>query len=298
MKGEISILIIAMVSVTSAAHAQPYDLGSPANEVRVGKGWPSANAKLFQTKRTVTFPDDVKKSPGTLLLVPVTTSGEPTTKDGKMIGRAKGTITVPPSYALYLVVNSEGVRNLDCLARLKPNDLYRLRIHDVPIASKSFSYITALTELEDLELGKTDTKDDDLKALAKLKMLQRLKVGEAQVHGPGLASLSSIKTLRELDLSSNRLEGSFVKKLSTWLPKLEKLDLSETKIGDDCMPEVGKLVHLRKLDISDNQITDKAIDSLKNLKALTKLTVENTGMTRKGLRRLQDSLPNCKVELH
>ena len=126
------------------------------------------------------------------------------------------------------------------LAQIKSINLARGRIHQInPCVFPMF------TSLKDLFLGPGDY--DDLLPLQKLTTLEALRV-----------SLSKVKDL-------HAIEG---------LKRMDRLDVSDTLVGDDELKSVGSLVNLTELMLDGDAVSD--LTPLANLKKLERLSIKKT----------------------
>lgn len=249
--------------------------------------------------KTVTFPSKQSESPGNVLQVPATKTGAfGKIHNGKLVGPAVGTVTVPGGSGLYLIVTPEGASRLACLKNLKPDDLWRIRLHDVPVTKETYAYLSHLTGLVDLDFSNTDIDDAGVKVLSKsLTKLNRLDLSRTVIRGGCFSSLSNCKELKDLDLAANAIEDFVLSALPKAVPSLEKLDLSTTKITDKALDYIGKIKHLKRLKLSKNDITDKGLTFLSKLSELKRLDLEETKVTSGGVSALRRALPGCKIDL-
>lgn len=247
--------------------------------------------------RTVTFAEQGKYSMGTIILVPISTDGSADTKSGKMLGPARGQFEVPPKTGLYLCVTPEGLSSLSSLSKLRPGDLYRLRMHNIPATPESFTTVGNLKGLVELDVGSTDASDKSLEEISKITTLQSLEMSRCLIQGKSFSSLKALVKLRELDLSSNRLSKNSIQILIQSAPQLTSLDLSDTELTDNDIIQICTLKHLQILDVSRNRlVTDRAIDSLLKLKNLKRLNVKKTSLSTAGVDRIRSRIPNCTIK--
>lgn len=245
--------------------------------------------------RTVQFPAKASESPGTLLALPVSESGNVLKKQGRLLGPAVGAISVAKDEVLYLIVTPEGASKLSCLSKLKPKDLHQIRMHDVHLAKNALTEISKLKGLQDLDLSNTDVDDKGLKTVAQCADLRKLDLSKTLVQGAGIGDLRGLTKLKDLDIGNNGVNDFFVSTLVRSLPKLEALNLSETKISDAALAHVAKLKHLRKLNVQGNKITDTGLNALNSSTNLKLLNLKETLVTPQGKRNFRQSLPKCEV---
>lgn len=111
--------------------------------------------------------------------------------------------------------------------------------------------------------------DADLAGIGELKGLRQLNLRNTQVTNQGLAELKLCSDLQNLDLSS--------------------LEISDTVIGD--LPD-----GLVELNVSNTTIGDLALGGLSNFTELKSVAALNTKVTEGGIARLNQEIPECKVE--
>ncbi len=75
-----------------------------------------------------------------------------------------------------------------------------------------------------------------------------------------------------------------------------QVNLSKTRITDAGLRVVADFVHLLHLDVSGTRITDSGLEHLRGLTQLQSLDLRSTCVTDEGVKRLQQALPNCRIE--
>ncbi len=79
------------------------------------------------------------------------------------------------------------------------------------------------------------------------------------------------------------------------LTKLEWLGLGGTQITVAGLVNLKGLTKLRTLNLVGPQVTDAGLVHLKGLTKLEWLFLSNTPITDEGVKKLQEALPNCKI---
>jgi Leucine-rich repeat (LRR) protein len=126
------------------------------------------------------------------------------------------------------------------LAQIKSINLASAKVHQIdPCIFPMF------TSLKDLFLGPGEY--DDLTPIQKIATLESLRI-----------SLSQVKDL-------HAIEG---------LKKLDRLDISHTRVGDDELKSVGSLVNVTELMLDEDNVSDLA--PIANLKKLERLSIKKT----------------------
>ena len=162
-------------------------------------------------------------------------------------------------------VTNAGLARLKELRHLRNLDL----IGDDSVAA-GLEHITALTQLEELNLSNTDVGDAEL---------ERLK-GMAQLRYLGLVGT------RITDAGLRHLEG---------LTRLEDLTLNKTQIGDAGVQHLKGLKQLKRLGLGNTRVTDASLEHLIGLKNLVHLELQFTSVTADGVRKIDRALPHCDI---
>jgi hypothetical protein len=99
--------------------------------------------------------------------------------------------------------------------------------------------------------------------------------------------------------------GGIVKSEPTWLGKLLRDDslVNVTAVAligepttDDGLENLQGLSQLQDLWLDSTQVTDVGLMHLQGLSQLRKLTLSRTKVTDEGVNKLQQALPNCKID--
>jgi len=133
-----------------------------------------------------------------------------------------------------------------------------------------FSTIGALQSL-DLQALVVQNTSADIRVLSRMSDLRWLLLTGTEVRDHELCALLS-------------------------LSKLERLDLSSTKVTDEGVVQLAQLDSLKALTLSGDSITDESIPYLLKLQGLGRLDLRGSGVTGKGAKRLENGLPNCRVQ--
>jgi hypothetical protein len=75
-----------------------------------------------------------------------------------------------------------------------------------------------------------------------------------------------------------------------------RLRLHRWNVSDAGLKELAGLRNLQRLDLWGTQVTDAGVEHLKGLTKLQVLQLDRTQVTDEGVKRLQEALPNCKIE--
>ncbi len=80
------------------------------------------------------------------------------------------------------------------------------------------------------------------------------------------------------------------------LPDIRRLDFVGSPATDAGLVHVRRLSRLESLNLSDTQITDAGLEHLHGLTQLREVCLRGTSVTNEGVKRLQQALPNCRIE--
>jgi hypothetical protein len=78
--------------------------------------------------------------------------------------------------------------------------------------------------------------------------------------------------------------------------QLQELSLPGTSVTDAGLKHLKGLNQLRRLDLCSTHVTDSGLTNLKGLSQLQELYLDRTQVTDAGVKKLQQALPNCKIE--
>jgi len=146
-----------------------------------------------------------------------------------------------------------------------------------------------------LLLDMTDRTDrHDFSSLASLQPqdLQALVIQRANVD---IRVVSRMNDLRWLLLAGTKVRDHELSALVT-LSKLERLDLTATNVTDEGVMHLAKVDTLRDLTLGGDSITDESIPYLLKLHCLERLDLRGSGISEEGAKRLENGLPNCRIQ--
>jgi hypothetical protein len=115
-------------------------------------------------------------------------------------------------------------------------------------------------------------------------------------HDPGNPDEGGrILIVWDVRFHNSKVTDAELKHLKT-LTKLQVLDLSATKVTDAGLEHLKGLTKLEDLDLTSTNITDEGLKHLSGLTNLQSLGLSRTDVTDDGVKKLQQALPNCKIE--
>ena len=150
--------------------------------------------------------------------------------------------------------------------------LQKLVIHDMPLTSCSF--LSAMPELESLDLSGCMLSPEDLEAIGSLPLLSQLTLSNCDLTN--ISSLAALTDLSELDLSDNSI--SDINAISG-MKYLRRLDLRCNAVSSlEALKHASKL---QILDISENNIPSLA--PLSNCAQLERLIADDNHISDIGV---------------
>lgn len=138
------------------------------------------------------------------------------------------------------------------------------------------------------------TDEHDFSPLGSLRPqdLQALVVQRTNVD---IRVVSRMNDLRWLLLAGTKVRDHELSALLS-LSKLERLDLSATSVTDEGVVYIANVDTLKDLTLGGDLITDECIPHLLKLHRLERLDLRGTGVSEEGAERLENGLPNCRIQ--
>jgi hypothetical protein len=146
-----------------------------------------------------------------------------------------------------------------------------------------------------VSLVRSPVTDAGLERLKGLTQLQMLTLEGPQITDGGLENLEGMSQLESLCLSDTKVTDAGLKHLRV-LTKLQTLYLKGTLVTDAGLEHLEGLTQLPRLWLNRTRVTDAGLDHLKGLTQLRWLDLSVTRVTDEGVKRLQQVLPNCKID--
>ncbi len=169
---------------------------------------------------------------------------------------------------------------------------------DFSDASQQLTFLTKLSQLESLDLRKTNVDDTALTHLSQLKNLGILKLEyNQQLTDKALEHISGLTQLSELDLAFVPVTDQSIESLAQ-LKSLKKLYLYGTLISDEGLRRLPELPELEVLYVGRDEgaeISDASLEILTARQSLKTLGIPGTRFSPDGIQKLRDELPNCTL---
>ncbi len=187
-------------------------------------------------------------------------------------------------------VTDTGMATLKELRQLQWLNLRRAKVTDAGV-----KYLQGLSQIRVLDLGGTQVTNDGLIYLKDLRQLQRLDLGFTTVADAGLVNLQGLEQLRQLEFWGNKITDAGLEHLKA-LKHLESLTLAFANVTDGGFSKLKDMTHLQTLYLRGTKVTDAGISQLECFTQLQMVDLHSTQVTDAGVKKLQQALPNCKIE--
>lgn len=144
-------------------------------------------------------------------------------------------------------------------------------------------------------LFNTPENGDWIDAFNRLKSVNTLLLSGPHVNDETLDRMNYSISLVELHLSGSSITDDGLRNLEKF-PRLRWLMLRNTSITDKGMPHLAAIRGIEELDLYGTEVSDASAPSILILNHIQKINLKRTRVTDQGARRLQQSLPRCKIE--
>ena len=151
-----------------------------------------------------------------------------------------------------------------------------------------------LAQVTHLDLATSALQNADLDGIHLLPMLTELGLSYTQVGDACLAHLQKLTQLTILGLSYTHVSDAGLPLLQT-LTELRELALTGNEVSDSGLAHLQKVTKLTKLGLSYTHVSDAGLDYLQKLEHIKELYLRNTKISDAGRKRIQATLPNCRI---
>ena len=166
-------------------------------------------------------------------------------------------------------------------------------INNPNVTDADLRHLRALNKLEFLGIFGPKFTDAGLANLKGLTNLERLSLYTSHTAA-GLKQITGLPKLKTLILIGNGITDARLVHLKG-MTNLDTLTLNSTKITSGGLKHIKGLTQLKALYLRDTKINDAGLKYLEGLTNLGELELRGTKVTRKGLKKIQQVLPNCKI---
>ncbi len=166
-----------------------------------------------------------------------------------------------------------------------------LNLHSAHLTDAGLANFQNCLNLTELHLGVTPVTDAGL-ALFKNCKLTILDLALTQVSDEGLSYFKDSQSLTSLSLHYTQIGDVGLAHLKD-CKNLASLTLTHTNVTDTGLALFKDLPHLTYLNLHQTQVSDAG---LVHLKGLEHLILKETQVTADGVKKLEATLPRCKIE--
>jgi len=195
----------------------------------------------------------------------------------------------------HVGLGSRKAKDLSLAPISRLTELRSLSLIGPEITADGLVHLRGLTNLWNLSFTATQVTDEGLVHLEGLTELGWLALMETETTDEGLGHLKDMTGMRYLFLNGTEITDAGLVHLDG-MTKLLTLELGGTQITDAGLVRMGDFSELRNLTLDDTQITDAGLMHLSGLTYLSGLRIRDTRVTDEGVKKLQQALPNCKIE--
>ncbi len=210
-------------------------------------------------------------------------------------------------------------RTLERIGKMR--NLRQLKLRFFTVNDDELKHLANLKNLHTLILDGIKISDQGLRYLGEIRSLRSLRLDEFQAHtvedfrfwfeNLTIFTCNSGKYSDRFDYVSFIEEfpyqyGSLFIPHTTaegWrhlaeLPYLRELYLGQyhMELRNEDLEGIGSIVGLRRLELQGQCITDEGLKYLEGLKNLKELAIYSKSITWEGINRLQQALPECKID--
>ena len=122
--------------------------------------------------------------------------------------------------------------------------------------------------------------------------------GKKEPEGPSwlreLVGVHFLAGIVVVDLYDTEFGDAEMAHLST-LTRLERLELTHTRVTDDGIEDLMGLTKLKHLKLCYTELSDTGLENLKGLAKLERLEVKGTQVTEEGISELRNAFPDCEI---
>ena len=228
--------------------------------------------------------------------------------------------SAPALKALRFGDEASGVTDADLSGLSTMTSLKVLAVDRQSVTGAVLDRLPNPDRLVELLAAKAKIDDTVDSRIGRVIGLKKLRLSQTGIGADTCRAIADLPELRELDVSGcQNLDDGCVESLAR-CPKLEKLNLYDTPIGDAAAESIAGMSSLRWLNVDKTNITDVGVESLAKLDALTflhlgstpisddaadplskmtsleKLIVTRTEMTEEAAERIREALPAAEVQ--
>jgi len=169
-------------------------------------------------------------------------------------------------------ISDAGLIHLKGLTKLRNLTLSGPRITDA-----GMQHLAGLTNIVAISFHQCAITDESFGALSAMTKLKEFDVFRTRVGGHALSRIAGAKEISKIKMRDSAITTQDIVEQIGKFPNLTAIDLSETKIEDGALVEIGKLTKLEDLNLWRSRVTDSGIKFLVEL-PLKRLNLDDTSI--------------------
>jgi Leucine-rich repeat (LRR) protein len=187
-------------------------------------------------------------------------------------------------------VTDDGLKNLNQL----PNLQYLILNENTNLRGTGFANFTGNKTLKTLMLRGCPISDEGVQSIAKIESLVSLNLAVSKVTNKALKSVDKLDNLESLWLTKTAIDNTGLKYIKG--PSLRALLVGDTSIDDEAVKTIAGLPKLAWLDISGTKVTDNCVDDLLKINGLQILDIRRTRISVRGVNTIRNRFPKASIE--
>jgi hypothetical protein len=220
--------------------------------------------------------------------------------DWRVLGLAKGAVSMPVGIDMGLRVTRDGASYLPCLRALRPTDLQLLNLWELPISDSDLAVLQHLHDLHYIDISRTGITDAGLVHLRGLMALRELSLSCTRIGGTGvphwtqprpdvgLSNLRNLTSLQRVNLSSTKVQDRELEYLDG-LDGIMAIDVFDTAVSDSGLIKILSHGNLEELRLGYTHITDRGLGwGLRGTPKLRRLYASRTRISDAGLMHIAE----------
>lgn len=192
---------------------------------------------------------------------------------------------------------AQGLKGLGTIVIVEPDSKRASTVNFCaqPITAEHLSHLKNLHRLGTLLANGSELPEGFMDTVAGLGSINSLAISDTKLSVDDLNQIKQLSNLDSLYLKKVAVKDENLDAISS-LSGLKILDLSDTQITDAGLAKLVPLQGLHWLLLSGTQVTDEGVVDLSKI-PLKRITLFDTVVTPEAVKKLQEQLPDAKIEL-
>lgn len=174
------------------------------------------------------------------------------------------------------------------LSTIRSLDLTGCEIGDDDLAA------LAGMKIGQLQLSSTQVTDAGMEHVAGMKSLQILHVDDTTVGDRGLGRIVTLPLLMDVRVARTRITSTGLGQLAS-ASQIWRLSIGGSDIRDESLSQLKALPRLSSLEIKNAEVTDHGLEILSSFTGLRQITLADTQVTQTAVEKLKAARPGLTV---